>query len=88
MPFVTVLGDSDHVLAVEIIVEEKMGALSHPEEYPFNEGRIVAERTFGVWRPILKDFGGMERLELSWVSPPPPQDGVSASSTTHPHIKN
>ena len=24
----------------------------------------------------------MERLELSWVSPPPPQDGVSASSTT------
>ena len=24
----------------------------------------------------------MERFELSWVSPPPPQDGVSASSTT------
>src|ERR1700693_2163815 len=27
----------------------------------------------------------MERLELSWGSPPPPQDGVSARSTTSAH---
>jgi hypothetical protein len=30
------------------------------------------------WRVLVR----MERLELSWVSPPPPQDGVSASFTT------
>ncbi len=30
------------------------------------------------WRVLVR----MERFELSWVSPPPPQDGVSASFTT------
>lgn len=30
---------------------------------------------------------GMVRLELTWISPPPPQDGASAISP-HPHIYN
>ncbi|MGA9981428.1 MAG: hypothetical protein WBQ08_22600 [Candidatus Sulfotelmatobacter sp.] len=49
----------------------KIGALSHLEEYPLNDGRIVAEGTFGVWRTILKDFDadGLSELKSRALHP-------------------
>ncbi len=43
------------------------------------------EGTFSDAHSALGRLVRMERLELSWVSPPPPQDCVSASSTTSAH---
>jgi hypothetical protein len=86
VPFLTVLGDADHILAVEIIVEKKIGALSHPEEYPFNEGRIVAEGTFGVWRTILKDFGADGETRNSHGFPRRPLKTVCLPVSPHPQL--
>ena len=43
-----------------------------------DSGRMTGYAEVMRWRVLVR----MERFELSWVSPPPPQDGVSASSTT------
>jgi hypothetical protein len=50
--------------------------------------RRLVEGTFQMCMQLLAVLVRMERLELSWVSPPPPQDGVSANSTTSAKSKN
>lgn len=46
MLLVTVLSDADHTWAVGKIVEERQGALSHPEGYSFREGWMAAGKDF------------------------------------------
>jgi hypothetical protein len=44
-------------------------------------GHAISPQLFVCGASLLRIVVRMERLELSWVPPPPPQDGVSASST-------